>query len=64
MATTIPGTKAKHAIITDQCRINRGDREAAEEALSRLREEALECMAGHDFGHGVQFHLVLTVEKP
>jgi len=60
---TIPGTPAKHAVITDSCRANRSDRRAFEEAVERLRAEYEACMKGHPFGHGTQFHLVLTVER-
>lgn len=59
----IPGTPAKHAIITDTCRANRTDRGAFDEAIERLRQEYDACMKGHPNGLGTQFHLVLTVER-
>lgn len=62
--TTLPGLKAKHAIVTDQCRTNRTDAGAVDEALSRLRSEALECMANWPQGVGAQFHFALTLERP
>ena len=62
--TTIPGSKAKHCIVTDACRENRGDWPAVDEALERLREEALLCIKGWQNRPGAQFHFVLTVERP
>jgi hypothetical protein len=62
--TQVPGLKAKHAIITDQCRLNRTDEGAVDEALRRVRQEALECMAGWPTGAGAQFHIALTIERP
>lgn len=62
--TKIPGIKARHAIVTDQCRGNRGDEGAVDEALARLREEALSCFEGWRGKPGVQWHFVLTMEAP
>lgn len=59
----IPGTPAKHAIITDTCRANRTDGGAFDEAVQRLWDEYLACTKGHPQGAGTQFHLVLTVER-
>jgi hypothetical protein len=60
----IPGVAAKHAIITDECRQNRGDAGAVEEALRRLREEYDNVARGWPVGSGGRFHLVLVVERP
>lgn len=62
--TRIPGIKAQHAMITDQCRVNRGDIGAIDEALARLRVAAINCLPGWPTDQGVNFHLVLTVERP
>jgi hypothetical protein len=62
--TMVPGTKAKHCVITDTCRSNRGDNEAINEALRRIREEYLACVDGWPVGKGVEFHVVLTVKRP
>ncbi len=59
--TTIPGMKARHAIITPTCRENRTEGGAFDEAVRRLREDYdLICAgrAGTDF----DIHMVLTVE--
>ncbi len=59
----IPGTIAKHAIVTDTCRRNKGDYPAGDEAVTRLLNEYFECMdAWKD--KGAQFHFVLTIERP
>ena len=62
-----PGIVAKHAIITDTCRTVRGgDLAAFDEAVSRLRKEFQACARAeaNALGKGVQFHLILTVERP
>lgn len=61
--TTLPGVKAKHAIITDTCRTNRGDQGAFVEAVDRLRVEYNACALGQPVGRGVAFHLVLVVDR-
>ena len=68
MATKIPGIKAKHAIITPNCRtIERGTEgppamQAFDEAVRRLREEYEQIVrVRHDAWNG---HLVFTVEHP
>lgn len=60
----VPGSIAKHAIITDTCRANRTDAGAFDEAVARLREEYEACVEGWRGKPGVQFHVVLTLEKP
>lgn len=64
MATKIPGIKAKHAIITPNCRtVDRGDdpvMDAFDEAVGRLREEYRVICAMRDDGFNA--HVVLTIE--
>lgn len=60
--TKIPGIKAKHAVITDECRVNRGDIGAFGEAQERLMVEYLELMRLRNAEKGVNYHLVLVVE--
>ncbi len=69
MATKIPGSKAKHAIITPHCRRvarpawNEDPAEAAfMEAVDRLHEEYMAICANRDDGFNA--HLVLTIEGP
>lgn len=62
-STTLPGVKAKHAVISTTCRQNRGDEGAADEALARLRAELLTCLANWPQEHGATFHLALTVDR-
>lgn len=60
--TKIPGINAKHAIITDECRANRGDLGAFGEASHRLMVEFIELMNQRSDEKGVNYHLVLVVE--
>lgn len=53
-------TKALHAIITRECRANRGDEGAIDEALARVRTEYLACVGNPRIA---QFHVTLTVER-
>ena len=62
MSTEIPGTCAKHAIITPACRTNKGDEAAAIEATERISDELFECLKGYPVD-GAKFHVVLTVER-
>ena len=64
VTTTVPGMKAKHAIITPECRSGRGAFEAFEEAVRRLREEYRTCVAYGDGNANVSYHMVITVERP
>lgn len=59
----VPGIKAKHAIVTPNCRKLKGDDPAISEALERLREECKSCMS-FEANQGANFHFVLTVERP
>ncbi len=63
MIEFIPGA-AKHAIITDECRRNKGDERVMEEALQRLRDEWPNVANGWPVGAGGRFHVVLIVERP
>jgi hypothetical protein len=59
----VPGATAKHAIIRDGCRAAHGDLGAFDEAARRLREYE-QLLWGWRSTPGVQFHLVLSVERP
>jgi hypothetical protein len=59
----IPGAPARHAIISDECRL-KGDVAVIEEAIARIRETWLEVSKGIPIGHGYKFHVALTVERP
>lgn len=61
-SATIPGIKAKHAVVTSVCRTNKGVQGAADEAVARLVQEYLACVPGNP--PDTQFHFVLTVERP
>jgi hypothetical protein len=60
--TVVPGKKAHHAWVTDECRSNRGDAGAGKEAADRLIEEYRECLRA-GWPSGTRFHFVLTVER-
>lgn len=63
-SSTVPGIAAAHAIITEECRRNRGDVGAFEEAVRRLRKAFDEGLTFWALGTGKRIHLVLTVELP
>lgn len=54
---------AKHAIVTDVCRSNRTNEGAVDEALARLREEALRLFSKRGHGRGDKFHFRLDIER-
>lgn len=61
----VPGIKAAHAIVTDQCRATKGAEEAFEEALGRLWAQAVETSTFReesDISEDVNYHFVLYVE--
>ena len=60
--TKIPGITAKHAIITDQCRANRGDIGAFQVAMEQLRREYDAITRIRTNEPGVNYRLVLVVE--
>jgi hypothetical protein len=60
---SVPGITAKHAIVTPECRENRGKDGAFEEAARRLREEYDIILASPE-NSDVEFHVVLTVVRP
>jgi hypothetical protein len=59
----IPGIAAKHLIIRDGCRELHGDNGAIAEAIRQLEAEPRLILAGWPEGHGVEFHLVMTVDR-
>ena len=59
-----PGLCALHAVITDQCRENRGDAGALDEAFDRIRQQYERSVKGWRGTPGVKFHVLLTVERP
>ena len=65
MAVTanIPGIKARHAIVTPNCRIVQGGNiEAFEVAVGMLKKEYEACMA-LECNELADFHLVLTIDR-
>ena len=61
--TRIPGVAAKHVIISDECRKNRTDQGALQEAVRQVSEEYEHLTKGHPVGKRSRMHLVLTVER-
>lgn len=60
----LPGIKAKHAIITPNCRkVQGGDKEAFNEAARRLLDEYLAIIYLRGDKKRANYHLVLTVES-
>ncbi len=61
----VPGIKAHHAIITDNCRrVQGGDSAAFDEAVRRTKVEYDRAVTGRAAQKGVEYHLVLTVLPP
>ncbi len=58
---SINGIKAKHVVITPNCR-TRGDDVAIEDALNRIRK-AFKEVAGFEANKDAKFHIILTVER-
>ena len=63
-STHVPGLCAVHAVVTDDCRRNRGDEGAADEALARADRALRSALRGWDRDRGATFHVVVTVERP
>lgn len=62
MPTVTRYIEAKHAIVTDTCRVNKTDNGARDEALDRLRDEYDALLKNWPIGSGAKFHFVLAVE--
>ena len=60
----IPGSAAKHAIITDACRSGKTDMGAFDEAVERLRQSYVDALEGWRDYEGVNYHLILSIERP
>jgi hypothetical protein len=64
MSELYPGIKAKHAVITPNCRVVQGGPcEAFDEAAQRLKAE-YEVLLAINSNKAANFHLILTVERP
>lgn len=64
-ASTLPGVKARHAVISDACRTaHGGDLQAFTEAVALLRDEFIKLTTHWKKGRQVKFHLALSVEYP
>lgn len=62
-AIKIEGACASHAIITDTCRLNRGDEGVIDETLARTRKALERALGGWPNSAGTQIHVVVTVER-
>lgn len=62
---SVPGAPASHSIITAECRINRGDGGAFDEAVERARKAYDEIVEGwRSAPIQPTIHLALTIERP
>ncbi len=61
--TKIPGTKAQHSIISDNCRGIHGDDGALDLALQNLTPIYMETCKNFGKQSGVKIHIVMTVER-
>ena len=60
--TTLPGLKAKHKFVTDQCR-ERDLADIKRETVDELWSEFEILLGNWKKGEGTKFHFVLTVER-
>lgn len=59
----VPGAQVAHAVITFECRNNRGDFGAFDEAVKRLRTQYDQLVALRGDEIDVHFHMILSVES-
>ena len=64
----VPGTIARHIIITPECLEGRGQENAIDVAFGHVKDELKACIAGWSRNEdnkvkGASFHLILTVER-
>ncbi len=59
----VPGIMARHAIISDDCRVAHGDLRAFEIAVERLRESYLQSCGGFPISRGAKLHVMFSVER-
>jgi len=57
------GAVASHQIISDECRTNRGDAGAINEAISRIYDEAEVILQNWPVGSEMKLHFQLIVER-
>ena len=63
--STVPGIKAVHMVISDNCRtVQGGDMEAFDVAVRRLRKEYENLLPAWPKGKGAEFSVILTVDYP
>jgi hypothetical protein len=62
--TEMPGSPVAHAIITEECRRNRTDEGAWDEAVARAKAEFDAIVEGWRGRPQPTLHLVLMMERP
>lgn len=60
----MPGSMARHAIISDECRRGHGSIEAFNVAVGQLREAYVRATAGYPIGKDIKLHVMLSIERP
>lgn len=61
--TKIPGVKAHHSIISDECRTGRTNDGAFIEAVKRMKEVYDRTCEGYKVGMGCKINIVMTIER-
>lgn len=61
---TIPGAAFYHGVISDECRKNRGERDALMESLDRLWNKYDDLKKAWPIGKGAKIHVALCLERP
>lgn len=62
-ASTIPGFKATHVVVSDACRRTHGDVEAIEQVLENVKRSLQDALRGYPEGRDVHIHTVVTIER-
>lgn len=59
----IPGLRALHRWITDDCRKGKGDEGAIQEVVGDVDRQLRQSLTGWPEGEGTRVHVVITVER-
>lgn len=61
--TEIPGLRALHRWITDDCRQGKGNEGAIQEVVEDVDRQLRQSLTGWPEGEGTRVHVVITIER-